>query len=225
LDWRPNAPLFVDRLDAGRQLGEELRLRGYGDEPAVVLAIPRGGVPVGFAVTQALGVPLETIISRKLSIPSDPQIGLGAITPDGKLLLNLPQLESLSFTAEEIKQVAMETLSEIQRLTQIYGSTYPLLDLDNKTVILVDDGVASGFTMLAAVRAVRRHEPARIVVAVPVGSFSSLDRLKPQVDDLVCLAERDDTAFALADAYVDFAELTDDQVHALLQDAQSKGES
>jgi putative phosphoribosyl transferase len=180
---------------------------------------------VGLAVTQVLGTPLETIISLKLSIPSDPQTSIGAIAPDGKLLLNLPQIESLQLEAEEIKQVAMETLSEIQRLTQIYGSTYRLLDLDSKIVILVDDGLVSGFTMLAAVRAVRRHEPARVVVAVPVGSFNSLDRLKPQVDDLVCLAERDDSAFALADAYMDFADLTDDQVHALLQDAQPKGES
>jgi len=222
LDWKPNAPIFADRLEAGRQLGEELRLRGYGDEPAIVLAIPRGGVPVAHAVTQALGTPLEVIVPGKLRLPGEPEIAFGAIVPDGTLLLNLSQVESLDLEAEEIKRLAAETLSEMRRQMETYRGKRSPLNLEDRTVILVDDGLASGFTMLAAVRAVRHHAAARVVVAVPVGSFSAIDRLAPQVDDLVCLVERDDTGYAIAHAYTDWAELSDDQVCTFLRDIQSQ---
>jgi putative phosphoribosyl transferase len=222
LDWKPNAPIFVDRLDAGRQLGEELRLRGYGDEPAVVLAIPRGGVPVGHAVAQAIGALLAIIVPRKLPLPSDPDTGFGAVTPDGTLLLNQPLIERVQLQVEEIKRVAVETLSEACRQVRTYCGDCPPLDLAGKTAILVDDGLISGFTTLAAVRAVCRYEPARVVVAVPVGSFSAIDRLRPQVDDLVCLVEQDDTGAAIACAYQNFTDLTDDQVRAFLQDARTR---
>ena len=168
-------------------------------------------------MAQAIGAPLEIIIPRKLPVPDDPETSFGAITSDGTLLLNLPQVEHLQLNAEEIKRVAMETLTEIRRQMQAYCGHCPPLDLDGKTAILVDDGLISGFTMLAAVRAVRRHEPMRIVVAVPVGSFSSIERLEPHVDDLVCLAERDGSTLAVSQAYQDFADLTDDQVRAFLQ--------
>ncbi len=222
MDWKPDAPIFADRLDAGRQLGEELRLRGYGDEPAVVLAIPRGGVPVGHAVAQAIGAPLEITIPHKLPIPNDPEMGFGAVTPDGTLLLNQPLVERLQLKVEEIKRVTMETLSETRRQMRAYCGDCPPLDLAGKAVILVDDGLVSGFTMLAAVRAARHHEPACVVVAVPVGSFTAIDRLALQVDELVYLVERDDTSFAVAHAYQDFADLTDDQVRAFLQDARTR---
>lgn len=222
MEWKPHAPIFADRLDAGRQLGEELRLRGYRDEPAIVLAIPRGGVPVAYAVTQALGTPLEVIIPGKLRLPSQPGTAFGAIVPGGTLLLNLSQVESLDLEAEEIKRLAAETLSEMRRQTQAYCDRRPPLNLEGKTVILVDDGLASGFTMLAAVRAVRRHAPARVVVAVPVGPFSAIDRLAPQVDDLVCLVERDDMGYAIAHAYTDWADLSDDQVCTFLRGMQTR---
>ena len=180
---------------------------------------------MGHAVAQAIGAPLEIVIPRKLPVSDDPETGFGAITPDGVLLLNLPLVERLQLDAEEIKRVATETLSEVRRQMQTYCGDCPPLDLTGKTVILVDDGLVSGFTMLAAVRAVRRHEPARIIVAVPVSSFSSIDRLESQVDDLVCLAERDDTTFAVSHAYHDFADLTDDQVRSFLQNVETREES
>ena len=167
MDWQPNAPIFSDRLEAGRQLGEELRLRGYGDEPTLVIAIPRGGVPVGHAVAQAIGAQLSLIIPRKLPIPDDPETSFGAITPDGTMILNLPLLEEQQLPVDVIKRVALETLSEVRRQMQTYCGESPSLDLIDKTAILVDDGLSSGFTMLAAVRAIRRHEPVRVVVAVP----------------------------------------------------------
>jgi putative phosphoribosyl transferase len=222
LNWKPNAPLFADRLDAGRQLGEELRLRGYADDPVRVLAIPRGGVPVGYAVVQALDASLEIIVPRRLLVPNDPETGFGAITPDGALLLNLPLIERLQIETEEVKRVAVETLSKVRRQMRNYCGDCPPLDLADETVILVDDGLSTGFTMLAAVRAVRRHEPARVVVAVAVGAFGALDRLTPQADDLVCLVERDDTDFAIAHAYRDFADLSDDQVRSFLQSAKTQ---
>ncbi len=220
MDWNPNAPVFSDRLDAGRQLGEELRLRGYGDQPAVVLAIPRGGVPVGYAVAQVIDAMLEIIIPRKLTTQDDPQTSFGAITLDGMLLLNQPVVERLQLTVEEIEHVAVETLSEARRQMQTYCGDCPPLDLADKTVILVDDGLASGFTMLAAVRTVCRHEPARVVVAVPVASFSSIDQLESQVNDLVYLVERDDANFA--HAYRDFITLADDQVRGFLKNARTE---
>jgi putative phosphoribosyl transferase len=217
LDWQPNAPLFSDRLEAGRQLGEELRLRGYGDEPTLVIAIPRGGVPVGHAVAQAIGARLSLIIPRKLLIPDDPETSFGAITPDGTMILNLPLLEEQQLPVDVIKRVALETLSEVRRQIQTYCGEPPSLDLIDKTAILVDDGLSSGFTMLAAVRAIRRHEPARIVVAVPVSTFSSVDRLEPQVDELVYLMERDDATLSVNSCYKDSDSLTDEQVRAFLQ--------
>ena len=217
-DWQSNTPNFADRLDAGRQLGEELRLRGYGDEPAAVIAIPRGGVPVGYAVAQAIGANLEIIIPRKLPVPDDPGTSFGAITSDGTMILDLPLIKERQLTIQTIKRVAMETLAEVRRQMRAYRDGDLVLDLVDKIAILVDDGLSSGFTMLAATRSLLRHDPAYIVVAVPVSTYSSIDRLTPQVDDLVCLVERDDVAFAVADCYKDFAELTDEQVRALLYD-------
>lgn len=218
---RSYGPMFVDRLDAGRQLGEELRLRGYVDEPSVVIAIPRGGVPVGYAVAQTLGSALQIIIPRKLLDPDDPQTSLGAITPDGTMVLNLPVVERQQLTPHDIKRVAMTTLAEVRRQVRAYLNG-ALLDLYGKTIILVDDGCSSGFTMLAAVRALRRHEPARLVAAVPVSPVGSLDRLASQVDDLICLVERDDEAFAVADSYENFDDLTDGQVKNFLVRAQTE---
>lgn len=217
MDWQPNAPLFSDRLEAGRQLGEELRLRGYGDEPTLVIAIPRGGVPVGHAVAQAIGAQLSLIIPRKLPIPDDPETSFGAITPDGTMILNLPLLEEQQLPVDVIKRVALETLSEVRRQMQTYCGESPSLDLIDKTAILVDDGLSSGFTMLAAVRAIRRHEPVRVVVAVPVSTFGSVDRLEPQVDELIYLMERDDATLSVNSCYKDSNNLTDEQVQAFLQ--------
>jgi predicted phosphoribosyltransferase len=219
VDWKPNAPLFTDRLDAGRQLGEELRLRGYGDAPAVVLAISRGGVPVGYAVAQAIDAQLAVIISSRLLLPNDPETEFGAITPNGTLLLDQPLVERAQLQVEEIRRVAIEALSETARQIQAYCGDCPPLDLADKLVVMVDAGLAPDFTMLAAVRAVWHYEPARVAVAVPVGSFSAIDRLKLQVDELICLVERDDTGFAPARAYEDFTDPTDDQIRAFLQKA------
>lgn len=217
LGEKPNTLIYADRLDAGQQLGEELRLRGYDEKPVVVLAIPRGGVPVGHAVAKAIDAPLGLVIARRLTVPGDPATGFGAVTPDGALLLNLPQVERLQLEVEEIKRVTAQTLTEVRRQMKAYCGESDPPDLANTAVILVDDGLASGFTMLAAVRAVHHCEPGRIVVAVPVSSSTAVDRLMPQVDELICLAEQDDTSFAIAHAYQNYSTPTDEQVQLLLQ--------
>jgi len=223
-DWQPDMPIFADRVEAGRQLGEELKLRGYGEMPTVVVAIPRGGVPVGHAVARAVGATLEIIIPRRLTIPDEPQLTFGAITPDGTMVLDLPLVESRRLTTLDIKRVAMETLAEVRRQRRAYRGQDTPLELIGKTVILVDDGLSSGFTMLAAVRAIHRHQPSRVVVAVPVSSLGSLDRLLTQVNELVCLVERDNENFAVAHCYRDFSDLTDDQVRAFLTDPNLDGQ-
>lgn len=219
----PHAPVFADRLDAGRQLGEELRLRGFEDEPALVLAIPRGGVAVGQAVAQTIGASLGVIIPGKLPVPGDPETSFGAITPDGKLFLDLQQVKRLALEPEQIKHVAMEAFAQVRKQMQAYYGDQSPIEMTDKTVILVDDELLTGFTMLAAVRAVFRHEPARVVVAVPLGTFSAIDRLLSQVDDLICLLEKDEASLSLADIYQDFADLSDEQVKALLQHARPGG--
>lgn len=218
-----HAPIFADRLDAGRQLGEELCLRGFDDEPALVLAIPRSGVAVGHVVAQAIGASLGAIIPGKLPVPGDPEISFGAITPDGKLFLDLQLVERLALELEQIKHVAMEVFARVRKQMRAYYGDRPPFELTGETVILVDDELFTGLTMLAAVRAVRRHEPARIVVAVPLGTFGAIDRLTPQVDDLICLVEEDEASLSLADVYEDFADLSDEQVKALLQHVRPGG--
>jgi len=215
-----NTPIFAHRLDAGRQLGEELRLRGYGDKPAVVIAIPRGGVPVGHAVSQIIDARLEIIIPRKLPTPGNPEVGFGAITSDGTMVLNMPQIEEQQLGVDDIKRVAMETLGEVRRQMRTFCGHCFSLNLTGQTIILVDDGLASGFTMLAAVQAIRRHRPARLIVAVPASTFTSIDRLKSQVDELIYLSEWDDLSFTVADCYQEFDTLTDDEVRSFLSDTQ-----
>lgn len=213
------SPVFTDRLGAGRQLAEELLRRGYSGENTVVLAIPCGGVPVAYSVAKALRAPLDLIIPRKIPIPSNPEAGFGAVTADGTVILNQPLVAQLSLPPEEIAALAQRVLGEVQRRVQEYRGNHPPPELKGKTVILIDDGLASGFTMIAAVRAARRQEPTKVIVAVPVSPASSVRRVEPLVDELVCLITRETRSFAVASFYQHFPDLTDDEVKTYLQDA------
>ncbi len=213
------SPVFTDRLGAGRQLAEELLRRGYSGENTVVLAIPCGGVPVAYSVAKALRAPLDLIIPRKIPIPSNPEAGFGAVTADGTVILNQPLVAQLSLPPEEIAALAQRVLGEVQRRGQEYRGNRPPPELKGKTVILIDDGLASGFTMIAAVRAARRQEPTKVIVAVPVSPASSVRRVEPLVDELVCLITRETRSFAVASFYQHFPDLTDDEVKTYLQDA------
>ncbi len=204
---------FKDRRDAGRRLAE--KLTGY-DGRAVVLAIPRGGVPVGYEISRRLGAPLDLIIPRKLPIPSDPEAGFGAIAPDGTVVLNEDMVRYLGLSKEEINAIARSVLAEVRRRVREYRGERPLTDLNDKTVIVVDDGLASGYTMIAAVRAIKKQSPRRIVVAVPCSPASSVERLENEGVQVVCLFTQPYGPFAVASYYEHFPDLSDEEVKSLL---------
>jgi len=214
------SPVFADRLDAGQQLAEEMLRRGYTGEDAVILAIPRGGVPVAYPVAKALRAPLDLIIPRKLPIPSNPEAGFGAVTADGTVILNQPLVAQLGLPTEEIAALAQRVLGEVRRRVEEHRGHRPPPELKDKTAILIDDGLASGFTMIAAVRAARRQEPAKVVVAVPVSPANSVRRVEPLADEMVCLIVRETRIFAVASFYQRFPDLSDDEVKAYLRAAE-----
>ena len=210
-------PVFADRLDAGQQLAEEMLHRGYADEDAVILAIPRGGVPVAYPVAKALRTPLDLIIPRKIPIPGNPEAGFGAVTADGTVILNQPLVAQLGLPPEVIARLAQQILVEVRRRGEEYRGYRSPPELKGRTAILIDDGLASGFTMIAAIRAAIRQEPAKVVVAVPVSPASSARRVEPLVDELICLITRETRSFAVASFYQYFPDLTDDEVKAYLR--------
>ena len=202
---------FADRRDAGRQLAAALGK--YRNTDAVVLALPRGGVPVGYEVARALGLPLAVFVVRKLGTPGQRELAMGAIASGGVRVLNEQLISDLGISPEVIDAVAAEEERELKRRELLYGSTVP--ELRNRAVILVDDGLATGATMRAAVRAVRLHGPARIVVAVPVGASDTCDTLRREADELLCLRMPEPFS-AVGLWYSRFDQTTDDEVRKLI---------
>ena len=213
-----NAELFRDRADAGRRLAE--RLLEYEGRGAVVLSIPRGGVPVGFEVAKRLNARFDVIIPRKIPIPWNPEAGFGAITADGTMVLNEKMVQSLDLSAEEIERAAEEVREEIVRRTKEYRGDRPMPEVRAKSVILVDDGLASGYTMLAATESVRKHQPSDVTVAVPAASSGAARLVGSKADRLVALIISDRLPFAVADFYVEWRDLTDEEVLDYLRQGQ-----
>ncbi len=207
---------FADRRYAGKMLAE--RLLAYRHN-AIVLAIPRGGVPVGYEVAQRLGVPLDIIVPRKLPIPSDPEAGFGAVAPDGTVVLNEPLVGYLGLSPEDIGEIVGDVLREVRRRIREYRGDRPFPDLKHVNVIVVDDGLASGYTMIAAVRAIRKERPRRVVVAVPCSPRTSVERLEKEADEVVCLIVQPSGPFAVASYYESFPDLSDEEVKSLLSPA------
>ena len=203
--------IFSDRHDAGKQLGALLRsipsLQG-----SIVLAIPAGGVPIGKEVAMALGASLSLAIVRKIRIPGNTEAGFGAVTWDGQVLINEQLRSALGLSDAEVDLAIAQTRKNVrERIASfIGGRKFPLLT--GKTVILTDDGLASGFTMLAAVKSVQIHHPSRIIVAVPTASASAVEQVSRNVDQLVCLNIRTGRQFAVADAYERWYDLDDREV-------------
>ena len=208
--------VFKDRRDAGRSLAE--RLIKYAGS-AIVLAIPRGGVPIGYEISRRLDVPLDLIMPRKLPIPSEPEAGFGAIAPDGTIVLNEDMVRYLGLSKKEIDRISMSVLSEVRRRVKEYRGDRPLPDIKHKTVIVVDDGLATGYTMIAAVRAIKKSSPKKIIVAMPCSPASSVERLEKEADEVVCLFEQPYGSFAVASFYEDFPDLSDDEVKSLIKEA------
>ena len=213
------SPLFTHRKQAGEALAAALG--AYADRPDVlVLALPRGGVPVGFQVAEALHAPLDVFIVRKLGVPGQPEYAMGAIASGGVRVLNDELTRQLRIPQGAIEQVARAELRELQRREHLYRADRPAPDVRGRTVLIVDDGLATGSTMLAAVRALRKQQPARIVVAVPLAAHDTCQALRREADEVVCL-ETPDPFVAVGLWYADFGQTTDREVQELLVRARS----
>lgn len=203
--------LFNDRKDAGKKLADRLG-QGQWERPAV-FAIPRGGVPIGCEIARKLHAPLDLIIPRKLPIPYNPEAGFGAVAPDGTVVLNEELVVQLGLEKPHIDSIVMAVLDEVQRRIREY-QLGPPLDPKGRTVIVVDDGLASGYTMIAAVRALKKKGPRKVVVAVPCSPRTSVERLEEEADEVICLTVQEGGAFAVASYYEKFPDLTDGEVLA-----------
>jgi predicted phosphoribosyltransferase len=211
--------VFRDRRDAGRTLAR--LLEHYRDrDDAVVLALPRGGVPVGYEVATALHLPLDVCIVRKLGVPGHDELAMGAVASGGVVVLNDDVVRGLDVTSEALERVAQEEGRELERRERAYREDRPPLDVGGKVVILVDDGVATGSSMRAAILALRRQQPARIVVAVPAAPESTCQELAIEADGVVC-ATTPSPFLAVGRSYRDFTQTTDDEVRDLLRAAWS----
>ena len=211
-------PRFRDRADAGRALAASLA--GYaGRSDVTVLALPRGGVPVAFEVARALGAPLDVFLVRKLGLPGHEEFAMGAIASGGIRLINDDVVREYSISRAEIDAVIAAEERELERRERIYRDGRPLPPLENRTVILVDDGLATGASMQAAVLAVREQSPGRIIVAAPVAAVETCDDFRALVDEIVCV-ETPDPFYAVGIWYEDFEQTTDQEVHDLLSAAQ-----
>ncbi|MDP8952357.1 MAG: phosphoribosyltransferase [Actinomycetota bacterium] len=213
---------FKDRHDAGRRLAE--RVARYRDENPIVLALPRGGVPVGYEVSRSLDAPLDIFIARKLGAPGRPELGIGAVAQDGLRVLNADAIRALGIPKEYIERVAEGEKAEIERrLGLLRGEGHPEPEVRGRTVILVDDGLATGVTARAAIEALRRRDPRRLILAAPVCAAASAELLRPEVDELVCLkTPSGPTAISLW--YHNFQQVPDEEVIELLKDARREQE-
>ena len=208
---------FRDRTDAGEQLAKELSV--YAKRPDVlVLALPRGGVPVAFEVARSLGVPLDVFLVRKLGVPGHEELAMGAIASGGVRLLNTDIVRALNISRDEIEQVTAAEQQELARRERQYRGDRPFPEVAGRTVILVDDGLATGSSMRAAAAALRQEGPARIVVAVPVAPAETCEELSSEVDEVIC-AMTPEPFYAVGLWYEDFSQTTDEEVRELLERA------
>jgi predicted phosphoribosyltransferase len=207
--------VYQDRDDAGEHLATSLEQ--FQGKDAIVLAIPSGGVPVGLAVSSRLELPFDLLIIRKIPIPGYTESGFGAVSLEGDMMLNEPLVRELGLTREEIEVLAKPVHEGLLARNRIFREDRPWPELAGKTVILVDDGLASGYTMLAAVRVVQRRKPSQIVVAVPTASASTIKLLATHVDTIFCPNIRSGYSFAVADAYRNWYDLDRIEVINLLK--------
>ena len=212
---RDMVSVFKDRTEAGKRLAEYLV--SYKDTEGVVLALPSGGVPVAVEIASSLHLPLDLLIVRKVQLPDNPETGFGAIGPDGEVLLNKELMRHLELTDEEISIQIEKTRANIERRNRIFRKEKPFPSVQDMIAIVVDDGLASGYTMLSAVRFLRKRSPHTLVAAVPTGSGKNVEALVPEVDELVCLNVRSGPFFAVASAYRNWHDLTDEEVLSLLR--------
>jgi predicted phosphoribosyltransferase len=213
-------PRYRDRSEAGQVLAR--KLAHYAGRPDVlVLALPRGGVPVAFEVAKALHAPLDVFLVRKLGVPGHEELAMGAIATGGVRVINEDVVRMLHIPDAVIDAVAAREQQELQRREHLYRDDLPPPNVKGKTVILIDDGLATGSTMRAAVMALRKQHPARIVVAVPVAAPSTCSELQAEVDEIIC-AQTPEPFYGVGFWYEDFSQISDKEVHDLLVQAQQE---
>lgn len=205
--------LFTDRVEAGKRLA--LTLAKTTSKDAIVLAIPRGGVVVGFEVAQTLSIPLDIIIPRKIGAPDNPELAIGAVTEDGTIIFDEKLVRYLRVPENYIKTESEKQKLEIKRRLQLYRGDAPYPDIKGREVILLDDGVATGYTMKAALASIRKKGAKKTVIAVPVGPRSTIDELKNEADRVVCLYTPE-PFYAIGQFYKNFTQITDEEVIKLL---------
>jgi predicted phosphoribosyltransferase len=210
--------LYRNRYEAGRSLAANLRSRHLGADP-VVLALPRGGVPVAVEVARTFGAPLEVFLVRKLGFPHHPELAMGAIASGGVQLLDEARIARFGISPEDVAAVIDREHHELRRREQIYRPEGPL-ELHGRPAVVIDDGLATGFTMRAAVAALRRLGCAQLTVAVPVGARATCEEFAPEVDLLVCPLQPEEFS-AVGQWYEDFSETTDSEVEQCLREARS----
>lgn len=214
---------FADRTEAGRELAAALE-RYAARHDVVVLALPRGGVGVAFEVARELAAPLDVFLVRKLGLPAQPELAMGAIATGGVRVLNDEVVRDAGVVPETIEAVAAREREELQRRERVYRGGQPPLELEGKIVIVVDDGLATGSTMLAAVRALRRHRPAQVVVAVPLAPRQTCETLRREADEVVCLRSPE-PFMAIGIWYESFPQTSDDEICELLAAARRRTSS
>ncbi len=214
---------FADRAEAGRQLAQKLASY-FGRADVVVLGIPRGGVIVASEVAQALGAPLDVFVSRKLGVPGQEELAFGALASGGVRVLDQDIICELNIPDAPIERISEQVRTEIDRREQAYRDGKPALTVESKTVVLVDDGIATGSSTLAAIKTLKQMRPARLVLAVPVAPASTCKRLRDDVDDLVCV-HSPERFYAIGQFYENFAQVTDEEVIEVLRRAAQRGEA
>jgi len=207
--------LFRDRIEAGQKLAKKLGT--YANRPdVVVLGLPRGGVPIAFEIARVLNAPLDVFLVRKLGVPGHEELAMGAIASGGVRILNEDVVQPLRLSEEVINKVAAQEQQELERREQAYRGNLPPLDVRDRTVILVDDGLATGATMHAAAVALRQQQPQQIIAAVPVAAPETCDQFKVEVDEIIC-AETPRPFYAVDLWYEQFSQTTDEEVRHLLK--------
>ncbi|MBN2109469.1 MAG: phosphoribosyltransferase [Methanosarcinaceae archaeon] len=210
--------VFKDRTDAGRKLAEELS-EYSGREDVILLALPRGGVPVAFEVAKELGVELDVFIVRKLGVPGYEELAMGAIASGGIKVMNMGVVDSFQISGTAIESVVEAEREELERREELYRKGKPELDVTGRTAILIDDGLATGATMKAAVQALRTQDPERIIVAVPTASREACEEFETDVDRTVCLTTPE-PFYGVGAWYANFTQTSDKEVCDLLKQAE-----
>ncbi len=206
--------VFEDRIDAGKKLA--LKLKKYKNKGTVVIALPRGGTPVGEQIARYLNAPLDLMVVRKIGSPNDPEYAIGAVASGGTWFMDKIVIQKLGITRSELNEISKREIREMIKRESKYRKLSTPLELTDKTVIMVDDGAATGDTMIAAIRSVKKHKPSQIVVAVPVCSDSAANDIKPLVSEFVCVYLPKGFT-AVGDYYKNFTEVTDKMVAEILK--------